>query len=357
MALKPIDPRGVVRRRNLLQSRFWARLKEEMGWEVLGFEWTPPEGRTPAIPCLVYLSPPMAYLPWAPDMPSASVPEGARGLLLEALSRELLPRLPEEILFIRYDLPWDSPFSPAEEPLPPDRFREIRMNFGTRTKGLRKAPSNILPAHSVELDLAGPAGKLRPEEELLAEMKPKTRYNIGLARRRGVRVQEKSPEELPRWYAMYERMARAKGLAGADYAPFRAMMEVDRREGMPETEIKLLLAEKEGEPVGGVMVALHREQAVYFYGATRPDKRRLMPGYLLQWRAIREARAARCRTYDLFGIPPRKESGHPMAGLYRFKTGFGGRRVDRQGCWDYPRDEEAYQAYAARSRADSGYYR
>ena len=61
-----------------------------------------------------------------------------------------------------------------------------------------------------------------------------------------------------------------------------------------------------------------------------------MAPYALQARAMEDAWEMGCRVYDLFGIPPKEDPSHPMAGLYRFKTGFGGRIVHRPGCWDYP---------------------
>jgi lipid II:glycine glycyltransferase (peptidoglycan interpeptide bridge formation enzyme) len=61
-----------------------------------------------------------------------------------------------------------------------------------------------------------------------------------------------------------------------------------------------------------------------------------MATYALQWRAMQEAKAFGCTQYDLFGIPPNENPDHPMSGLYRFKTGFGGRIVHRSGSWDYP---------------------
>jgi lipid II:glycine glycyltransferase (peptidoglycan interpeptide bridge formation enzyme) len=60
-----------------------------------------------------------------------------------------------------------------------------------------------------------------------------------------------------------------------------------------------------------------------------------MATYLLQWQAMRDAKAAGCMRYDLFGIPPDDNPDHPMAGLYRFKTGFGGKTIHRPGSWDY----------------------
>lgn len=72
-----------------------------------------------------------------------------------------------------------------------------------------------------------------------------------------------------------------------------------------------------------------------------------MAPYALQWQAIQRARKSGCRDYDMFGVSPVPDPVHPMYGLYRFKTGFGGRMQHRQGCWDYPFDEARYDVYRA----------
>jgi lipid II:glycine glycyltransferase (peptidoglycan interpeptide bridge formation enzyme) len=127
--------------------------------------------------------------------------------------------------------------------------------------------------------------------------------------------------------------------------------------GPGAVELKLLLARHEGDLLAGIIVALHGEAATYLYGASSDLKRNLMPAYGLQWEAIRLARRRGCRTYDLFGIPPSSDPGHPMHGLYRFKTGFGGREVHRPGCWDVPYRPLAYAAYAVAERSRAWYYR
>jgi len=70
-----------------------------------------------------------------------------------------------------------------------------------------------------------------------------------------------------------------------------------------------------------------------------------MPAYCLQWRAIRDAREARCKRYDFYGIPPVDDPAHPMYGLYRFKTGFGGSIVHRTGSVDLPLRPVLYGLY------------
>lgn len=81
-----------------------------------------------------------------------------------------------------------------------------------------------------------------------------------------------------------------------------------------------------------------------------------MPTYALQWCAMQTARRAGCSEYDLFGVASNADPSHPMHGLYRFKTGFGGQMYHQMGCWDYPLDMDGYRQFAAREMSMPGYY-
>ena len=98
--------------------------------------------------------------------------------------------------------------------------------------------------------------------------------------------------------------------------------------------ITLYTAHHEDDLLGGIIVASWRGVSTYLYGASSDVKRNLMAAYLLQWEAMRRAMANGDHGYDLFGIPPTDDPAHPMHGLYRFKTGFGGRVLHRAGAWD-----------------------
>jgi lipid II:glycine glycyltransferase (peptidoglycan interpeptide bridge formation enzyme) len=94
-------------------------------------------------------------------------------------------------------------------------------------------------------------------------------------------------------------------------------------------------ANHENEPLAVIVVLFMGEIATYLYGASSNKKRNLMAAYALQWKVIQDAKEAGCLCYDLFGIPPNDDPSHPMAGLYRFKTGFGGQIIHRPGSWDF----------------------
>jgi lipid II:glycine glycyltransferase (peptidoglycan interpeptide bridge formation enzyme) len=92
----------------------------------------------------------------------------------------------------------------------------------------------------------------------------------------------------------------------------------------------------EDESLGGLMVFTHGRRAWYLYGASSSHHRDRMPNYLLQWEAMRWAKAKGCTTYDLWGVPDFDEAhleahftehNDGLWGVYRFKRGFGGRLV------------------------------
>jgi lipid II:glycine glycyltransferase (peptidoglycan interpeptide bridge formation enzyme) len=124
-----------------------------------------------------------------------------------------------------------------------------------------------------------------------------------------------------------------------------------------EPSIHLLIAEHGGEPLAAAMVSVYRSEAIYLFGASYTKGRHLMPTYAVQWEAIRLAKRSGCAIYDLFGIPPTADPSHPMNGLYRIKTGFGGRVTHRAGCWDMPLSAAAYAAYRVAERARIWYFR
>jgi len=123
----------------------------------------------------------------------------------------------------------------------------------------------------------------------------------------------------------------------------------------------LLVAEYQGEPLAALMVFARGRRAWYFYGASTGKHRNKMPTYLLQWEAIRWAKARGCTEYDLWGVPDadgetleaqftQRRDG--LWGVYRFKRGFGG-VLRRAPVWDRVYRPLLYHAYLAYLRRKS----
>jgi hypothetical protein len=166
---------------------------------------------------------------------------------------------------------------------------------------------------------------LASEEAMLASLKPKHRYNVRLGLKRGVSVEVGAdPEELSR---QSDATARRHGISLPQVAIYRRRLELLEW-------CRTYVARYQGRPIAAIMVARFDGRAYYLFGGSNGEAREVMPAYVLQWAAMREAAAAGCRDYDLWGVPPRPDPAHPWFGLWQFKTGFGGRIVELAGAWD-----------------------
>ena len=215
------------------------------------------------------------------------------------------------------------------------RSRELVRLF--QEQGLvpaRERPhwGGLQPVAVCRLELGG------QEAELLRSFHPKTRYNIGLAQRKGVQVRPGGREDLPTFHDLLEATAARQGFGVRGLVHLQQLWDHLVPAGMG----RLLLAEHEGDLLAGAFLLRFGPGAWYLYGATSDRKRQLMPMYLVQWEAIRWALREGCRFYDFLGVSRRMDPLDRLYGLYRFKRGFGPRYVEFLGEWDFPADPRAY---------------
>ena len=329
-----------------LQSAFWGRFKSGFGWSVRGFRVGGPD--LPRAFCLSVLVRRLrgpysfAYVPHGPEL---ELEPGRQGPFLSGLAAALAPFLPAGCAFIRFDPAWhlaESAVGPdsgddGDEPSQIAHSAVARPVYG---QPLRKG-ADVQPPDTVVLDIA------RDDETLLAGMKPKWRYNIKLALKKGVTVSDEGAGSMDVFYSMYEVTSRRDGIALHPKAYYEALFRTGDVSGKRNPDLRLWVARHEGQPLAAIITLFHGARATYLYGASSDEKRNLMPAYALQWTAMRAAREAGCTVYDFYGIPPRSDPSHAMAGLYRFKTGFGGTVLHYAGSWDYPLAALPYAAFRA----------
>ncbi len=185
----------------------------------------------------------------------------------------------------------------------------------------RRSPHNIQPPRTVVVSLEG------AESDILSRMKQKCRYNVRLAEKKGVSV--RAWDNLEGFYRLMQVTGGRDGFGVHALAYYRQAYELFRPAGLAE----LLLAEFEGKPLAALMVFAVGKRSWYLYGASNDEQRNRMPTYLLQWEAMKWAKARGCTQYDLWGVPDAKEpeleaqfeNRHDgLWGVYRFKRGFGG---------------------------------
>jgi peptidoglycan pentaglycine glycine transferase (the first glycine) len=172
-------------------------------------------------------------------------------------------------------------------------------------------------------------------DEVFAGFKSKWRYNCRLAERKGVKIREGSREDLPAFYEILIETAKRDRFLVRGRSYFEKIWDELGSAGM----LRLLLAELEGEPIAGILLFQFGSRVTYVYGASSNAHRDVMPNHLLQWTAIREAAEAGYATYDFRGVSP-EVNGEPteehLAGLNRFKAGFGASYQEYIGTLDLP---------------------
>ena len=217
---------------------------------------------------------------------------------------------------------------PELKDFPEHRQRMVYLGFAP-------APHAIQPQTTVWIDL------LPSEEEILARMKQKWRYNVRLAGRKGVVVRQGDAADVERFIELMQVTGQRKDFGVHDPEYYRTFW----RMFAPAGHAALFAAEFEDEMLAGILVARLGDKAYYFYGASGNKRRNLMPSHLLQWEAMRWAKANGCTGYDLWGVPdevglnpdaPVPDPPEGMWGVWRFKRGFGGEIVRYVGAWDKP---------------------
>lgn len=170
------------------------------------------------------------------------------------------------------------------------------------------------------------------DDDLLLEMKPKWRYNIKVAYRKGVTVRMSNKlEDIKKFHEL------SVGMHERGYTPFglehyeRLLYSLTHGK-----HIKLYIAEYQKQVLSMILVTHFGQVATYLHGASSDEFREFMPNHLVQWEAILDAKRAGCTVYDFWGVAPDEQPDHPWAGITRFKKGFGGETIHLPGAFDYP---------------------
>jgi len=283
---------------NLLQSYGWGEVQGRAGWQIHRLEVAGPTG---TLPVSVQVAPvglagrSRIYVPRGPVCAATDL------ALFEQLEQVLVAFGREHrALAIELEVPWLAGTVPAGHPWlgwAPCRPRQ--------------------PMATVVVDL-------RPEPDaILASFRDKTRYNVRLAERRGVVVDEDaSLQSLAACIGATESRQRIHLPSPGHLAQVRDQLGEAGH---------ILAAEVDGEVVAAILTANFAGLSIYLYGGATGRYRERMPNQLLQWRAMLQARAEGCHHYDLWGVPENDDPRHPWRGLAQFKLGFGGEQIRYAG--------------------------
>ncbi len=319
---------------HILQTSEWGRFKSSFGWQSLPHLWQDDQGRARAAALVLKRSVPgglgVFYAPRGPllDWTDTAL---ASGVLqdLQTLAKKrggIFIKIDPEIILGR-----GIPLS-EEDQKNPDGEKILSL---FRSLGWRYSQDQVQFRNTAWLDLSG------SEEDWLARMKQKTRYNLRLGQRKGVQVRVGGVDDLPMLYRLYAETSIRDGFVIRSEAYYNMLWRSFIERGLAEP----LIAEVDGEAVSGLVLFSFAGKAWYLYGMSSQAHREKMPNYLLQWEAMRRAKARGCALYDLWGAPEVFDESDSMWGVFRFKEGLGGAVVRTCGAWDFPARPQLYILY------------
>jgi peptidoglycan pentaglycine glycine transferase (the first glycine) len=307
---------------HVLQSYEWGAFKSRQGWRPTRLLFLRDAEPVAAASVLLRRLPRgpwgAMYVPKGPALDYGDVE-----LLVAVLSE--LERLARELraVFVKID------------PDVPDERSDVKRLLEARS--WRASPEQIQFRNTLLMDLR------QSEEELLAAMKSKWRYNIRLSERRGVEVFLGGIGDLPLFYEMYRTTSHRDGFVIRPFSYYSDAWGTFIEQGLAQ----VFLARYQTEILAGLIVFHFGDRAWYMYGASTDRHRNLMPNHLLQWEAMRWARDQGYAFYDMWGAPEVLDEKDPMWGVYRFKEGFGGQFTSYLGAYDFAVSAPWYSVYTA----------
>ncbi len=346
---------------SFLQSDEWAHVKERHGWRVvrvaegflltrrlagiLSFSYAPyfgvhknsPEKKEATQENPPILSEHLINTPQTRKQGEGDPEEPISERLIQEFHRFYIDRLKSKKVrsgVLRWDLPYyfhyqDTDVSEKSEKkealqieqnsvrkTSPETMSEI-CERDLRCIGLIKSPGDVQMRHTLVMEL------MQSEEELLSQMKPKCRYNIRLAQKRGVQIDVCSVED---FYTLHQQTGIERGISVRSLSYMRDICALFGKDSC-----FCLGAYVNKRLVASIMVLQYKGSATYLFGGSNHEGQQTMANYAIQWEAIRHSKSQGADLYDFFGLHPHKQR---YAGITRFKKMFGGILLERMGCWD-----------------------
>ncbi len=187
-----------------------------------------------------------------------------------------------------------------------------------------RAPVDLIPSETLLIDL-------QPSEaEILAQMRPKGRYNIGLSQRHGVTLHFSTDDQtIPRFYDLLWATAQRQSFFVEPYGFFINLCQTLFRANLGEIGLAYY-----GDRLLAAMLFIHwGDRTTYLYGGRATEHPEVMASYGLHWAAMQRAKARGSKLYDFYGFS--RDPNHSYAKFSRFKRQFGGHIATLIGAHDH----------------------
>ncbi len=338
--------------RSFLQTPFWVKFKEQNGWKAYKVEDIWILGKN------LFGNKSFLYAPevaWSQVISHSERSEESPTNVGSETSSEILRLTPQNDNILQDILEQIKEISQKTQAIfiRLEILDKIDQNIIDKLKenGFIKAFEEIQPEWRQVIDIS------KSEEEILAGMKQKGRYNIKIAEKHNVSI-EKS-QKIDDFYEIFRQTAKRDGFKIRPLKYFQDLIQILGQEGVAE----LWQARYNNKTIVAIIAVFYDGVASYLYGASSDEFRNVMAPYLLHWKVIQRAKEKNCQSYDLLAVEPQSHSErseesptnvgfetsseilrltpqndnnhHKYTGITRFKEQFGGEKVQIVGSYDY----------------------
>ena len=274
---------------HLLQSPEWAKFRSHWGTKVV------------IVGKAQFTVHPIPFLPWAVGYMPRVFPKDIDWSLLQAKVKQ------NKCLFVKIE--------PNSDTFKPPRKFDVR-----HAERIFAYATYIIDLH-------------KSEAELLAAMHPKTRYNIRLAQRKGVKIKVgHTSKMLDEFLTLFHETAKRQKIFNHPDRYYRVLFEIFKK----DNKIEIVTGYFNSQPLASMIILFYQKNAFYPYGGSTSKHREKMASHLVYWEAIRMAKQRGCRYFDMWNclLPNEEKPNHPWYGFHRFKKGFRGEQVKFSGAYD-----------------------
>ena len=276
-----------------MQTPFWVKLKEKSGWKTHQMEdiW----------------------------ILQKSLPLGKNFLYSPEVDFEAIKNIENYLLNIKKNIKNEQTLFYRLEILTENDDKIVDI---LKKNGFIKSFEEVQPEYRQIINLD------QKEEEILAQMKPKGRYNIKVAKKNGVEV--KVSKNLDEFYKLLKETSKRDKFSIRAVNYFQNLINA-----IPDEHISILTAYYKKKPVSSTIIIFYGQKVTYLYGASSDEYRFVMAPYLLHFQIMLLAKEKGCLEYDLGAVAPEGVEKHKYAGISRFKRQFGGKTIHLVGSWDF----------------------
>ncbi len=305
-----------------LQTWAWGDFRKTTGVDVLRLALFDGQNITQSFQITIHQIPKLGWK--LGYLPKSDPPNDAQIAALQTAAAKF------NLIFIKNE---PNLYSPSISP--PTTSVQTARNFLTSHQHQPGRP--MFTKYSFILDLTP------SQDQLMANLKSKTRYNINLAIKKGVTVSiDNSKTAFEEYIKLWKQTTKRQAFYAHTEAYHRHMWHHLHQAGIAH----LLKATYQGEILAVWIVFVHQNTLYYPYGASSRSHRDVMANNLLAWEAIRFGKQKGCTQFDMWGsLGPNPNQSDPWYGFHRFKEGYGGTLMESVGTYDYVADPQKYQLF------------